>query len=177
MGKVRKIVLLGDSLFAFYDWQRRFPDCVIVNRGVPGETVAGLLARVADEVRFAETADMVIIMIGTNNLAMDDYAFLADYGGILHRLRDLLPESRLVVTSLLPLRLHWLGANAVTDINVLLLELAGRLGADYLDVFDAFAPDGIVDGACFLEDGVHLTDEGYKRWAMVLEDFLYLYKV
>jgi lysophospholipase L1-like esterase len=50
--------------------------------------------------------------------------------------------------------------------------MADRFQADYLDVFAAFAPDGLVDSSCFLEDGVHLTNEGYKRWAVVMEDLL-----
>ena len=145
---------------------------MIINRGVPGETVAGLLASISAEVRAAKTVDMVFVMIGTNNLNMDDYSFLPDYGGVLHRLRDLLPKSRLVVTSLLPLQLNWLAENTVGKLNEMLQELAERLGADYLNVYDAFAPGGEVDGACFLEDGVHLTDEGYSRWAKVVDDFL-----
>ena len=165
--------MLGDSLFAFYDWQGRFADYTIINKGLPGETVAGLLGRVVGEVQSADDPpDMVIVMIGTNNVAMDNYTFLPDYGGILHRLRDLLPKSRLVVTSLLPLQLPWLAESAVARLNELLRELAARLGADYLNIYEAFAPDGIVDRGCFLEDGVHLTDEGYSRWARVLEDFL-----
>lgn len=169
--KKKKILLLGDSLFAFYDWRKRFPDYVMINRGVPGETVAGLRSTVADLVKGAEDVDVVIVMIGTNNLAMDDYTFLPDYGGILHRLNDLLPKSRLVVTTLLPLRLKWLPEKAVVKLNLLLREMTERFKADYLNVYDAFAPNGTVDARCFLADGVHLTDEGYRRWAEVLEDF------
>ena len=46
-----------------------------------------------------------------------------------------------------------------------------RFKADYLNVYDAFALGGKVEGSCFLEDDVHLTGEGYRQWAMVLEDF------
>ncbi len=172
MEKVKKILLLGDSLFAFYNWQLRLPAYDIVNQGVPGETVAGLLRRLPGEVSAAGEPDTVFIMIGTNNLAMDDYTFLPEYGAILHRLSDLLPKAGVVITSLLPLRLSWLAESAVARLNKSLLELARRFGVDYLDVYDAFTPGGKADSSCFLEDGVHLTDEGYQRWSDVLEIFL-----
>lgn len=167
-----KILLLGDSLIEFFDWQHRFPSYTMLNRGVAGETVGGLLARLPLLENSVKDADTVVVMIGTNNLAMDDYSFLPDYKKVLDFLKREFPLARLAVTSLLPIRLPWLADNAVERVNVSLQKLAEDCSADYIEVYEPFMVCREKGDTCFLEDGVHLTDAGYERWATVLAEYL-----
>ena len=172
MNRAARILLLGDSLVAFFDWQARFTDLTMLNRGQAGERVGGLLDRVAGELAAAGRVDVVVVMIGANNLAGEDYAFLRDYEEILRRVRSVLPAARIAVTSLLPFRFPWLAADTVPRLNASLCSIAGLANADYLDVHAAFVAAQRAGQVCFLPDGVHLTGRGYEAWAAVLAGYL-----
>ncbi len=62
---VRPIVFLGDSLSAQCEWRDLFGDrLMILNRGIGGDTSAGVLNRTLDVSRLRPRA--VFLMIGTN---------------------------------------------------------------------------------------------------------------
>ncbi|MCK9294424.1 MAG: GDSL-type esterase/lipase family protein [Desulfobulbaceae bacterium] len=172
MEKTETILLLGDSLVEFFDWQARFPEMAMINRGMAGERVRGLLERIAGELAAADGVDAVVIMTGANNLAGEDYAFLRDYEEILRRVRERLPGARIVVSSLLPFRFPWLAAGAISRLNASLRAIAGLAGADYLDVHAAFVAAQRAGKICFQPDGVHLTGSGYETWARLLAGYL-----
>ncbi|MFH1216135.1 MAG: GDSL-type esterase/lipase family protein [Pseudomonadota bacterium] len=166
------MVLLGDSLFQFYNWQQRFPGLLVVNRGIAGETVKGLLARITAELTHIENKDVVMFMIGANNIVMEDYGFVGDYQSMLTKFRREKPCCRLVVTSLIPFRLPWLSPDAIFRINNLLRKTAGQWGADYLDIHVRLVAGESGEERCFLEDGVHLSERGYRIWTNEVERYL-----
>jgi lysophospholipase L1-like esterase len=166
--KTMRILLLGDSLIEFFDWQARFQGVTVLNRGIAGETVQGLLARLPGELAAAGFVDVIAVMTGANNLIGEDYGFLPEYEEILVTVRSALPEARLVVTSLLPFQLPWLAAGTVDRLNESLRNMAARNQADFLNVCDPFVAAQQAGTPCFFEDGVHLTDKGYGIWAGLL---------
>ncbi|MCB2180431.1 MAG: GDSL family lipase [Desulfobulbaceae bacterium] len=168
-----EIVMLGDSLVAYFDRRQALPHVSVINRGIEGETVSGLLERIPDEVADSAMPDCVMIMAGTNNLVMDDYFFLPDYEKIVKKLKEEWPDIPVVVTSLLPIRLPWLAPDAVRRLNDLLLGLAERTRSDFLDVHDAFCRGESAGKALFLSDGVHLTAAGYAAWLGVMKGYLF----
>lgn len=168
-----KLLLLGDSLIEFYDWQARFPLHQIRNLGIAGETVEELLARTANIINRESPPDMVLIMIGTNNMVMEHFAFIPAYEKIVDTLAAAYPQSMLVINSLLPLQVPWLAETAIQRINDRLYGLAKAKCFQYLDVFQQFVDDqGQAKRSYFLGDGVHLSDEGYSAWSGAVEAFL-----
>ena len=168
---MKKVLLTGDSLIEFFDWQRRFPQYAIANKGIAGETVKGLLLGLPFITKYIENPDAIVLMIGTNNLATEDYAFMGDYQEILEKFRSWYPHSRIAATSLLPLYLPWLAPDAIGRINAGLKRLTDTLGVDYLDLFSEFKVQGSAERNLFLEDGVHLSDAGYSLWSNVLDKY------
>jgi len=136
-----------------------------------GETVRGLLYGLPSLEARVEVPDAVVLMIGTNNLAMDDYAFLGDYQEIIEKFQQWYPDARVAITSLLPLYLPWLAPDAVQRLNESLQQIAEKRGVDFLDVFSQFRAAGREERHLFLEDGVHLSDAGYAVWSRVLEKY------
>ena len=63
-----RAVMLGDSLTEGIDWRELFPDVKILNRGIGGDTSAGVLNRL-DEV-IGRHPKIVVLMIGANDLRM-----------------------------------------------------------------------------------------------------------
>ncbi len=169
----RNWLFLGDSMIEFGDWGEMFPALMIDNRGVAGETVGGLLARLEVTVDSITAPELILIMSGINNVAMEDFAFLGMYEKVVQLLAARFPQASIFVNCLLPVRLPWFSEDTVPRVNLLLQQLAQRIGVGFLDIYHCFTDDrGRLDGQCFLEDGVHLSPHGYRVWAAALADFL-----
>ncbi|MEW6594334.1 MAG: GDSL-type esterase/lipase family protein [Thermodesulfobacteriota bacterium] len=166
-----QLIFLGDSLIEFCDWQDHFPGHAVVNLGLAGETVQELRQRVEHLAGRLENPAWFLLMIGTNNVAVEDYGFFADYRALVAILRQRHPAAALQVTSLLPMHLPWLAPETIPRLNSRLRELAQDLGAGYVDAYAAFVARGNT-GPFFLDDGVHLSDAGYTVWAAAIRPFL-----
>jgi lysophospholipase L1-like esterase len=61
-----RVLMLGDSLTAQGEWNAMLGEPLVANRGIDGDTSAGLLARIGDDADFG--GDAVVIWIGTNDV-------------------------------------------------------------------------------------------------------------
>jgi len=166
----KDVLFLGHSLIEFFDWQQRFPDQRVVSLGVAGETVEGLLSRVGGIIKEYPRADLVFIMTGTNNVAMEDFDFMDAYKEIIDRLSSAYPEAGIYVHSILPIMIEWITDEDIQRVNRSIKEMTGETRAVFLDIYSLFTDvGGRAVKEYFLEDGVHLSDEGYAVWTGVLE--------
>jgi lysophospholipase L1-like esterase len=169
-----RLVFIGDSLTEYFDWQQRFPEHRVVNLGIAGETVEGLLGRMDRIILGIADPDIIFIMTGINNIAMEDYDIAGVYRQVVNRLfSSFSNRMRLVIQSVLPVELPWIDNRAIEEINESLKELAKDFMADYLDVYRFFVEaSGTPDSSLLLDDGVHLSSKGYEVWSKAVEEFL-----
>jgi lysophospholipase L1-like esterase len=169
----REFLFIGDSLIEFFNWQNRFPIHKIYNFGSAGETAEGLLARLPRIISRITAPDLVMVMTGTNNLAMEDYGFLFSYEKIIDLLQEHYPKTVIVMTSLLPLDLFFLG-EAVPRVNKRLQKIAREKQITFLDLYPLYLGNNHKPIRAYYEfDGVHLSEEGYEVWAQTLEDRIF----
>ncbi len=167
------ITFIGDSLTEFFDWQRRFPEHSVVNLGIAGETVEGLLSRIDRVLSAVKNPDFIFIMTGINDISMEDYDIIAAYRKILKNLSSSFHDAVIVVQSILPVKLPWIDNEIIRRINISLKELSEEFIFEYLDLYNFFVgADGSPVAEYLLEDGVHLSDKGYEKWSEVVESFL-----
>jgi lysophospholipase L1-like esterase len=167
------ILFLGHSLIEFFDWQDRFPGYRVANLGVAGESVEGLLSRIGRITTRYPSADLIFIMTGINNVAMEDFAFFDSYKKIIKRLSNAYPDARIFIHSLLPTLLDFIPDVSIRNVNVSLKELARETGVDYLELYRLFVgADGSAVKDYLLDDGIHLSDKGYAVWSDVLEEII-----
>lgn len=167
------ILFIGHSLIEFFDWQQRFPGHRVVNLGVAGEMVEGLLRRVGGITRAYSTADLIFIMSGLNDVVMEEFNFLNSYGEIISRLKATYPTARIFIHSLLPTAVDFIDDADIWEVNGALQVLARSEGVEYIDLYGNFThADGSVIQEYLLADGVHLSERGYEVWSKVIEEII-----
>jgi lysophospholipase L1-like esterase len=133
------VLFLGDSITEQGDWDTWLPDEHTLNQGIGGDTTDGVLTRLDAVV--AEQPEVIVLLIGTNDFGNHRASaehVVRNVETILVTLRRELPGVRLLLVSILPRQ-----AEYATKIEQALAD------GDHLD-------------ARFTEDGLHLTEEGYR---------------
>ncbi len=160
-----KILILGDSLVADHDWQARMPSFKVENLGVPGATAIDLCASLPAIKTQAATAEVIVVMIGTNDLLIGNDDFLSQLKNILIQLSHDYPMAEILVNGLLPMDLPNLPHNSVTSLNTHIEAITMRTGCCFLDIHRRFVGS---DKQLFQEDGVHITPAAYAIWERAL---------
>ncbi|MBF0505909.1 MAG: GDSL family lipase [Nitrospirae bacterium] len=171
------LVFIGDSLTEFFDWQSSFPACDVLNLGVSGETVEGLLVRLDRIIpaiqKGGRNPDFIFVMTGINNIAMEDYEIIAVYREVIRAIAASFSGSKLVIQSILPVRIPWIDGTIIRQLNESLKQMAKDFKAEYLDLYSIFmSPGSEPKKEYLLDDGVHVSDKGYKAWSSAVDDYL-----
>jgi lysophospholipase L1-like esterase len=159
------ILFLGDSLVADYDWQSRMPSYKVTNLGVPGAMASDLLASLPDIKQQAKYADVIVVMVGTNDLLTDNYEFINTLKKISIQLSHDFPTAAVLVNSLFPMELADLSDYIISSLNCHIEAFTMQTGCCFLDTHRLFSDSG---QPIFLEDGVHITEAAYEIWARAL---------
>jgi lysophospholipase L1-like esterase len=168
-----RLLFIGDSLIEFYDWKHRFSDHEVSNYGIAGETAEGLFSRLPGVLERVAAPDFVFIMTGINNMAMGDRDFPGTYRKIIGQIRRISPSSKIYVQSLLPVLFTFISNDEIRDINMGLRKMAEEENVFYCDIHAVFLdPSGGPRASYLLDDGVHLSDEGYRAWSAEIEKLL-----
>ena len=170
--KVNRLLLVGDSMIEYGDWPDLLPGREIDNLGRSGESVEELRVRARQIVGRGTSPDLALVMIGTNNVALERFDFIGAYEDILITFKSAWPRALLVVNSLLPMDLYYLAPQAVERVNDSLRRLAERQGAHYLDAWRALVDSAGLLLPGVLSDEVHLSELGYRLWAAAIDKFL-----
>ena len=171
-GSTDRVVFLGDSITDGGLWHEWFPDLPTLNRGMSGDTVEGVHARLDSAV---QEPRLVSLLIGTNNLSRLGAAHRPEeiataVGELLDAIRAMAPDAPLLLNSVMP-RSRALSAR-IEDLNDRYRELAQRNGVTYIDLWPALAAPDRTLATKFTQDGTHLNGEGYRAWVEVLRPHL-----
>lgn len=167
------VMFLGDSLTFAYDWQARFPDLRIDNRGVLGETSEGLLTNLPHLLTLRPRA--IVLMIGINDFATIGLRSMSindvdkterNYRAILELCQS--AGAHVVVNAVLKTNKHLNGVylqRHVDTLNARLRALASAFACDFIDANEHLSNPEEGLRAQFTYDGVHLTEAAYEVWA------------
>lgn len=171
----RLSILLGDSISLWFPAQFLPPKRSWLNQGISGETSAGLLERLALIDR--TQPEVIFVLIGINDLIRGgtDETILANQQLIIRYLRQVHPQAKIVLQSILPHgteKVTWEGRDrllAIPNTRILALNeqskaIAKSEGGVYLDLYPLFADDKGNLNPEFSTDGLHLSPQGYKIW-------------
>lgn len=171
LGANRPLVFLGDSRIEGAEWSELFQRSDISNRGISGDTTAGMLRRLTTSM--PNEATLCVLQAGVNDLELGVPVdrVVSNYEQIMRYVIDQ-RHCRAVVTSILRVDKNRAALNArVNDCNQRLAQLTTRAGADWLDLNLLLAPDGFLAPE-FTNDGAHLNGKGYVRMRDALAPLL-----
>ncbi len=153
------VAFLGDSITAGYDVESYYPEYVVANRGIGGETTYGLKERLAVSVLDLKPK-VCVMLIGGNNI---DTMF-EDFEDILMAFREKLPDTKIVLISLSPTGGKYAGRNKTLAYNNVKIELlAQKYGYEFVDIFTPlFDLETGEMKAEYTPDGAHHTAQGYE---------------
>lgn len=170
-------VMLGDSITDFADWDALFPGCNVINRGIAGDFVEGIILRL-DEVASNEPKQ-VFFMGGCNNFVKGRTNTPVDVEASLDRFfkvfREKMPQTPLHVQSLLPMNpvaADWTDHynDDVKQVNAWLIANQDKYDYDYIDIASSLMDEAGNLRRDFTEDGCHPNEKAYAIWAGLIKD-------
>ena len=171
-------VMLGNSLTERGAWAEYFPEAHVINRGIGGDCVAGMAARLDSIVAGRPRA--IFLMAGVNDLIFSTIApeaLLRQYERLLDRIAAESPATQVFIQSPLPLdearnEPYFTGKNArIEAFDRLLRRMAARRGLKFIDIRSRMLRDGKLP-AEYTVDGIHLTPAGYAVWVEALRPYV-----
>jgi len=161
-------LMVGDSLIAGFNWQNRLPSFTVANFGIPGLTTAELLFSLPQFQQRCPATELILVMIGTNDLLMGKPDFLEDLKKIVIWLSGAYPTAETMVNGLMPLQCPH-DREELVGINQTIANICRDTASCYVDVYNRFRQS---DLELFEADGVHLTASGYELWARTLSEYI-----
>ena len=170
-----EIVFLGDSITDGGEWHELTGLPNAVNRGIGGDTAAGVLGRIT-EVTDGKPIK-VFLMIGTNDLAQDrtPEQVCAKIGEVLDAIKLNSPKTVIYLQSTFPVidgKNEKYKNENVNKLNPLIQKLAADKKVTWIDVASSLKDDKgqLKDNLTF--DGLHLNGAGYLVWISVIKKYL-----
>lgn len=161
------VMFLGSSSIRMWDLDKWFPELDAVNRGFGG-------SQIEDSLFFAERIVMphkpraIVFYAGDNDIAAgkSPEKVFADYQTFVARIHKDLPETKIVYVAIKPSIRRWNLVGSMREANRMIEEFSSK--EELLEYVDVDSPmigdDGRPREELFLQDGLHLSDEGYRIW-------------
>lgn len=169
-----QLVFLGDSITAGWGrhkeiWDKAFGQYKPANFGIGGDRTQHVLWRITNGELEGIEPKAVVLMIGTNNVSSDSAEGIArGITRIVETIRTKQPQAKILLLAVFP-RGEQASPNPARDkikqINETIAKLDDGKNVYYLDIGDKFLEE---DGSLSKEimpDFLHLSAEGYQRWA------------
>lgn len=169
------IVMLGNSITHYCEWSELLRNPRVINRGISGDIVQGLVDRIDCVVD--GKPEKIFLLIGVNDVSHDLTAdsIATAIGGLVDIIRTRTPNTKLYVQSILPInnsfgRYKRLAGKeqVIRDINTLIEPMVKAKGATWINIHPHFTDaDGNLR-ADWTSDGLHLSNPAYQAWREIL---------
>lgn len=170
------LLFVGDSITEGWGgagkavWATEYAPGKAVNLGIGGDTTQNVLWRLANGEVEGLKPKVVVLMIGTNNFGLngDQPAdVIRGVTAVVASLREKLPQSHVLLLSIFPRDANpTAGIRAkITEVNAGIAKLGDGKAVHWLDIATVFMEaDGTLNKEV-MPDFLHLSGEGYRRWA------------
>lgn len=176
--KKGQIVFIGSSSFTRWtDVGKSFPNRRILNRAFGGSQLGDIELHL-DNVVYPYEPKQVVMYCGENDFGtrpeLNASVVVDRFKRVYGKIRKRLPSLSFVYISMKPSPSRWSLAPKFRVANAAIKEfLKGERNSAYVDVWPVMlGMDGLPKPEIFVEDKLHLNDEGYKLWVPLLDRVL-----
>jgi lysophospholipase L1-like esterase len=175
------VVFVGDSITQEFQIHEFFPNQLMYNRGIGGDTTQGLLTRLEESV-FGLKPKLVVLQMGTNDfpvLKLSPEQSLKNLQLVVQQILSVQSRIKIVLVSVYPIHEPTLNfkrkaedyrTNArIRVINAGLKEIAG---VHFVNVFDLLLDAQGQLNMNFSRDGLHLNAKGYEVVAAAIAPWI-----
>ena len=170
-----EIVFVGSSTIRRWDVSSYFPDLKIVNRGIDGTELADAVKYI-DRLVLRHEPRLVVVYAGDNDIGGGKISeqVSVDFERFVRAVHARLPQARILYIGIKPSPLRWLQIDRMRLANQVIRAICER--DDRLAFLDF---DNLMLGwdekprkELYVEDGLHLSPQGYQLWTAVLRPYL-----
>ncbi len=160
------VVFFGDSLTYYGDFSVAFPDEVVCNLGLRGDTIQGMIDRI-EQVKIVRP-DKVFLMAGINDVPICHVdEFENRFAKLICTLVNELCDTNITVQSMLPVNDRDFciscSNHIITQCNKAIRSVANNFGLEFWDLYSVYTKTGCLDKEK-TDDGIHLKAESYQEW-------------
>jgi len=173
------LLFLGDSITQGWNnnevWRRHYAPRKAANFGIGGDRTEHVLWRIQNGELEGIAPKVTVLMIGTNNAGANTPDEIAQgITAIVKELRTRLPKTQILLLGVFP---RGQKPAAIRErlkaVNETIAKLDDGSHVRFLDVGSAFLnKDGTIDPK-IMPDYLHLSREGYRKWADAMEPTLW----
>ncbi len=184
------LLFLGDSIT--YQWSRHseiweeyYAQYAPANFGIAGDATQQVLWRIENGELYRIQPRVVVLLIGTNNTgSYTADEILAANTKIVERIHEKLPDTKVLLLAIFPRGPRSFDKNGIprddgitrmaviNEVNRGLAKLDNGDSVRFLDIGSVFTgPDGKIPEE-LMYDQLHLTNQGYRRWAEAMNPLL-----
>ncbi|PTR01512.1 lysophospholipase L1-like esterase [Mucilaginibacter yixingensis] len=152
-------------------WETYFSLLGLQNMGFGWDRIENVLWRVQHDELDGFKAEHVLLMIGTNNLQYNtDQEIIEGLRQLIFAVKSRQPQTRILISGIFPRRKM---EERVAGVNQLIEQLAGETKITFINPGKVFLDDaGKIKEACFVGDGLHPNQTGYRMLAPLIAQAL-----
>ena len=170
------ILFTGSSSIRMWkDPSKDFNNPIILNRGFGGSQIIDLIENF-DQVILKYHPKKIIIYSGDNDIQEGKSAEIVfgDFCTLYGMIKAKLPNAEVYYIAIKPSLNRWAKVIEMQKANTMINEyLNTKSNASFVDIFSPMIDiSGKPSEKWFMEDGLHMTDEGYQLWTKILAPYI-----
>jgi lysophospholipase L1-like esterase len=170
-----EVLFVGSSSIHRWDVAAAFPEVRTINQGIDGTELSDAV-KYADRLILPFEPRVVVVYAGDNDIAggRTSEEVAVQFERLAARILSRLPQTRIVFIGLKPSILRWSQVERMRATNEMIRAFCAH--DDRIAFVDVDGPmlgwDERPRRELFVEDGLHLSAEGYRLWTSLVRPFL-----
>jgi lysophospholipase L1-like esterase len=170
-----EIVFVGSSTIQRWDTARYFPDLKIINRGISGSELGDAL-RYVDRIVLPYQPRLIVVYAGDNDISGGwiSEQVAVTFEKFTRAVHAKLPQTRILFIAIKPSILRWTQIDRMRSANAIIRAYCERDDRLAFIDFDTLMLgfDERPRRELFVEDGLHLSPQGYQLWTNAIRPLL-----